>query len=95
MSFAVLLASLIPWQERIELFGMPLDVGIRQLLEEVSEVLKRIQGIGLGRLDDAVDCSAGLCSFRGVAEQPVLATDGKVADGALADVVGQSGVAVL
>lgn len=39
--------------------------------------------------------SAGLCSFRGVAEQPVLATDGKVADGALADVVGQSGVAVL
>ena len=74
---------------------MPLDVGIRQLLEEVSEVLEWIQSVGLGCLDDAVDCGTGFGSFRGIAEQPVLAADCEVADGALADVVGQCGVAVL
>ena len=54
---------------------------------EVLEVLERVQAIGLGSLDDAVDGGAGLGSFRGVAEQPILATDGEVADGALTDAV--------
>ena len=74
---------------------MPLDVGVRQVLEEVLEVLERIQAVGLGSLDDAVDDGAGLGSFRGVAEQPILAADGEVADGALADVVRERGVATL
>ena len=63
------------------------------MLEEVLEVLERIQAVGLGILDDTVDGGAGLGSFRGVAEQPILATDGEVADGALADVVRERGVA--
>lgn len=67
---------------------MPLDVGVRQVVEEVLEVLERVQAVGLGSLDDVIDGSAGLGSFRGVAEQPILAADGEVADGALADVVG-------
>ena len=62
---------------------MPLDVGVRQVLEEILEVLERVQAVGLGSLDDAVDGGAGLGSFRGVAEQPILAADGEVADGAL------------
>lgn len=66
---------------------MPLDVSVRQVLEEVLEVLERVQAVSLGSLDDAVDGSTGLGSFRGVAEQPVLATDGEVADGALTDAV--------
>ena len=72
---------------------MPLNVGVWQVLEEVLEVLERIQAVGLGSLDDAVDDGAGLGSFRGVAEQPILAADGEVADGALADVVRERGVA--
>ena len=50
------------------------------MLEEVLEVLEWIQAVGLGSLDDAVDGGAGLGSFRGVAEQPILAADGEVAD---------------
>lgn len=72
---------------------MPLDVSVRQVLEEVLEVLERVQAVSLGSLDDAVDGSTGLGSFRGVAEQPVLATDGEVVDGALGrpyDTVDQS-----
>ena len=45
----------------------------RQVLEEILEVLERVQAVGLGSLDDAVDGGAGLGSFRGVAEQPILA----------------------
>ena len=52
---------------------MPLDVSIRQVLKEVLEVLERVQAVGIGSLDDAVDGGAGLGSFRGVAEQPILA----------------------
>ena len=86
-SFAVLLDGLVPWQDVVEVLWMPLNVGVWQVLEEVLEVLERIQAVGLGRLDDAVDGGAGLGSFRGVAEQPVLAADGEVADGALTDAV--------
>lgn len=82
-SFAVLLDGLVPWQDVVEVLWMPLNVGVWQVLEEVSEVLERVQAVGLGSLDDAVDGGAGLGSFRGVAEQPILATDGEVADGAL------------
>lgn len=42
---------------------MPLDVGVRQVLEEVLEVLERVQAVGLGGLDDAVDGGAGFCSL--------------------------------
>lgn len=72
---------------------MPLDVGVRQVLEEVLEVLERGQVVGLGSLDDAVNGGAGFGSFRGVAEQPILATDGEIADGTLADVVRERSVA--
>ena len=72
---------------------MPLDVSIRQVLEEVLEVLERVQAVGIGSLDDAVDGGAGLGSFRGVAEQPILAADGEIADGALADVIRKRSVA--
>ena len=82
-SFAVLLDGLVPWQDVVEVLWMPLDVGVRQVFEEVLEVLERVQVVGLGSLDDAVDGGAGFGSFRGVAEQPILATDGEVADGAL------------
>nr|WP_278832501.1 hypothetical protein [Mitsuokella multacida] len=92
-SFAVLLDGLVPWQDVVEVLWMPLDVGVRQVLEEVLEVLERVQVVGLGSLDDAVDGGAGFGSFRGVAEQPILAADGEVADGALADVVRERGVA--
>ena len=44
---------------------MPLDVGVWQVLEEVFEVLERVQAVGLGGLDDAVDGSTGFGSFRG------------------------------
>lgn len=89
-SFAVLLDGLVPWQDVVEVLWMPLDVGVRQVLEEV---LERVQVVGLGSLDDTVDGGAGFGSFRGVAEQPILAADGEVADGALADVVRERGVA--
>ena len=92
-SFAVLLDGLVPWQDVIEVLWMTLDVGVRQVLEEVLEVLERIQSVGLGSLDDAVDDGAGLGSFRGVAEQPILTPDGEVADGALVDVVRERSVA--
>ncbi|EEX68156.1 hypothetical protein MITSMUL_05158 [Mitsuokella multacida DSM 20544] len=92
-SFAVLLDGIVPWQDVVEVLWMPLDVGVRQVLEEVLEVLERVQAVGLGSLDDTVDGGAGLGSFRGVAEQPILAADGEVADGALADVVRERGVA--
>ena len=59
---------------------MPLDVGVRQVLEEVLEVPERIQAVGLG-------------PFRGVAEQPILTPDGEVADGALVDGVRERSVA--
>ena len=94
-SFAVLLDGLVPWQDVIEVLWMPLDVGVRQVLKEVLEVLEWIQAVGLGSLDDAVDGGAGLGSFRRVAEQPILAADGEVANGALADVVRERGVATL
>ena len=94
-SFAVLLDPLVPWQDVVEVLWMPLDVGVRQVLEEVLEVLERVQAVGIGSLDDAVDGGAGLGSFRGVAEQPILAADGEVANGALADVVRERGVATL
>ena len=80
-SFAVLLDDLIPWQDVVKVLWMPLDAGVQQVLEEVLEVLERVQAVGLGSLDDAVDGGAGLGSFRGVAEQPILAADGEVADG--------------
>ena len=51
------------------------------MLEEVLEVLERVQAVGLGSLDDTVDGGAGLGSFRGVAEQPVLVADGEVSNG--------------
>ena len=86
-SFAVLLDGLVPWQDVVEVLWMPLDVGVRQVLEEGLEVLERVQVVGLDSLDDAVDGGAGFSSFRGVAEQPVLAADGEVADGALTDAV--------
>lgn len=73
-SFTVLLDDLVPWQDVVEVLWMPLDVGVRQVLEEVLEVLERVQVVGLGSLDDAVDGGAGFGSFRGVAEQPILAT---------------------
>ena len=92
-SFAVLLDCLVPWQDVIEVLWMSLDVGVRQVFEEVLEVLERIQAVGLGILDDTVDGGAGLGSFRGVAEQPILAADGEVADGTLADVVRERSVA--
>lgn len=85
--FAVLLDGLVPWQDVVEGLWMPLDVSVRQVLEEILEVLERVQAIGLSSLDDAVDGGAGFSSFRGVAEQPVLAADGEVADGALTDAV--------
>ena len=72
---------------------MPLDVSIRQVLKEVLEVLERVQAVDIGSLDDAVDGGAGLGSFRGVAEQPILAADGEIADGALADVIRERSVA--
>lgn len=72
---------------------MPLDISIRQMFEEVLEVLERVQVVGLGRLYDAVDGGVGLGSFRGVAEQSILTADGEVADGALADVVRERSVA--
>ena len=72
---------------------MTLDVGVWQMLEEVPEILERVQAVDLGRLDDAVDGGAGLGSFRGVAEQPILAADGEIADGALADVIRERSVA--
>ena len=34
-SFAVLLDGLVPWQDVVEVLWMPLDVGVRQVLEEV------------------------------------------------------------
>lgn len=34
-SFAVLLDDLVPWQDVVEVLWMPLDVGVRQVLEEV------------------------------------------------------------
>ena len=74
-SFAVLLDGFVPWQDVVEVFGMPLDVGVWQVLEKVLEILERVQAVGLGSLDDAVGSGAGFCSFRGVAEQPVLAAD--------------------
>ena len=64
-SFTVLLDDLVPWQDVIEVFWMPLDVGVWQVLEEVFEVLERVQAVGLGGLDDAVDGSTGFGSFRG------------------------------
>lgn len=79
-SFAVLLDDLVPWQDVVEVLWMSLDVGVWQVLEEVLEVLERIQSVGLG-------------SFRGVAEQPILTPDGEVADGALADVVRERSIA--
>ena len=94
-SFAVLLDGLVPWQDVIEVLWMTLGVGVRQVLEEVLEVLERVQAVGLGSLDDTVDGGAGFGSFRGVAEQPILAADGEVANGALADVVRERGVATL
>ena len=39
-SFAVLLDGLVPWQDVVEVLWMPLDVGVRQVLEEVLEVLE-------------------------------------------------------
>ena len=53
-SFAFLLDGPGPWQDVVEVFGMPLDVSVRQMLE-VLEVLERIQAVGLGGLDDTVD----------------------------------------
>ena len=58
-SFAVLLDDLVPWQDVVEVLGMPLDVGVRQVLEEVLEVLERVQAVGLGSLDDAVALRGG------------------------------------
>ena len=55
-SFAVLLDDLVPWQDVVEVLGMPLDVGVRQVLEEV---LERVQAVGLGSLDDAVALRGG------------------------------------
>lgn len=40
-SFAVLPDGLVPWQDLVEVFGMLLDVGVRQVFEEVYEVLER------------------------------------------------------
>lgn len=74
-SFTVLLECLVPWQDVVN------------MLEEILEVLERVQAVGLGSLDNTVDGGAGLGSFRGVAEQPILAADGEIADGALADVI--------
>ena len=82
-SFAVLLDGLVPWQDVVEVFGMLLDVSVRQILEEVLEVPERVQAVRVGGFDDAVDGDAGLGSFWGVAEQPVFATDGEVEDGVL------------
>lgn len=62
--FAVLLDGLVPWQDVVEGLWMPLDVSVRQVLEEVLEVLERVQAIGLSSLDDAVDGGAGFGSFR-------------------------------
>ena len=47
-SFAVLLDDLVPWQDVIEVLWMPLDVGVRQVLEEAFEVLERVQVASVG-----------------------------------------------
>ena len=52
--FSVLLDGLVPWQDVVEVLWTPLDVGVRQVLEKVLEVLERVQAVGFG-------------SFRGVA----------------------------
>lgn len=61
-SFVVLLDGLVPWQDVVGVLWMLLDVSIRQVLKEVLEVLERVQAVGLGSLDDAVDGGAGLAS---------------------------------
>ena len=58
-SFAVFLDDLVLWQDVVEVLGMPLDVSIRQVFEEVLEVLERVQAVGLGSLDDAVALRGG------------------------------------
>ena len=58
-SFAVLLDGLVPWQDVVEVLWMPLNVGVRQVLEEVLDVLERVQAVGLGSLDDAVALRGG------------------------------------
>ena len=52
----------------------------REFLQEVLEVLIRLQVIHLRRFGDAVKYRTGLCPMDGIDEIPVLPADRKTAD---------------
>ena len=76
----------IPRHEAVEGFRI-LGLDGREILEEVFEVGGRAEPVGLGGFDHGVDDGAGRSAVWCVGEEPVLASDGERADGALDAVV--------
>ena len=77
-----------PGHEVVDPRGRP----VRQLLEEVPQVLVGAEPVLLGGLDDREYDGGGPGAVGGVGEEPVLAADHEGLDAALREVVGEPGL---
>ncbi len=57
------------------------------MLEQVQQVVFRIELVGFTGFDDAVHCSTGFGPFRTAAKQPILTADGKWSDAVFRNVI--------
>ena len=64
-----------------------LGLGQWQLFKEEVEIAQRLQAVGLGGLDEAIEGSAGGRASGRAGEEPVFPAHGKGADGVLGQVV--------
>ncbi len=67
----------MPRQKRFHIFYR---LGVRDLPDDFTQIVIRLQSIGFGRLDQAEVDRTGSGSGRGIAKQPRFAPNGKGAD---------------
>ena len=67
---------------------MYLKIYIGQFFKQIGQIAEWLKAVSLARFYNAIHGSAGGCPFGRCAEQPVLAANSKVTDGAFANIVG-------
>ena len=83
-----------PRHEQFQFFVGLVFLQVRQLHQHMLEISKRFNTVCLCTFHQGIHNGAGLSSFCGIAEQPVLSAKGKGADGVLCQVVGDRHFAI-
>ena len=83
-----------PRHERCQFFVGLVFPQVRKLHQHVLEIGKGLNTVYLCTFRQGIHNGAGLGSFCGITEQPILSTKGKRADGVFCQVVGDRYLAV-